>query len=165
MGRNKVARVERRVPIRGSAEHVANVLHAYDQRGELLSSDRELRESWQRMQRWRGPAVHNPTEVMVTARLLMPVAAAESSAQNNRGQQPTVAGDIGRALLLAFAALGSAALMIALIAYTVGWVFSTARAMGGSLLGLVLVLFIAWIALSARRGHACSGLHCPGCKG
>jgi hypothetical protein len=35
---------------------------------------------------------------------------------------------------------------------------------GGRLLAVTVVLTIAWLLVSARRGHACRGLHCGGCS-
>jgi hypothetical protein len=164
MPKSEIALVEREVPIKGTPEQVAMVLHAYEARGHLLSTDTELGQAWTRTLKYRG-ALRIGDEVVVRARLLMPP---EPVRPERVGRKPA-GGDTARAVRSALLFVGvctaSALFMIWLIVTAIGWALDRLNVTGTAVAGALIVAFLGWALLSARRGHPCVGLHCPGCPG
>src|ERR1044071_4720320 len=154
MAGNEVVKRERTVPIVGDEVDVWRVLRAYRERGDLLSTEDELRRD-----HWRdGRHIGVRARVLVSEVIEPPVR-----------RPDTVGKAIGKALAFVGGVFASIMFMIWLLSQLGGLLID---AMAGALpsaagltgIGTVL-LILFWLARSATRGHLCRGvvLHCPAC--
>jgi hypothetical protein len=131
----------------GSDLELTAALRRQHQLGRLLTPVSEIRP------------VRIGDQWSTTVRLARPMTEQEMAAAT-----PSWWGLHGREVGIAAGVFAVLGLLSAVVTVVISLV-TTVADNGSYLLFGAIVLGVLWVWLSAKKGHPCTGLHCPGCRG